>query len=346
MAASPLLPRTVAAATAGVYEYEAVRTTAGPTSLEIQVAVPEGFNFQPAFVAAIGAVVTDGRVTGVVPGFSELYNGRPDPLVSASGVTVSGCDVGVCHSDGTAVSVDIFTSQDSGGPGAMNRLYLVVEGPHPKVTLQSDGWTLQPTTFAYRYIDGSSSADVSVFAEQYGVEAFRSATLSGGVYGSMAQAAPPCSSGAPVVGGATTAQVGVGQVTLSGGKSSPSSSCPSQTSTYIADWAAGATQWTLSGLVVGDATLQEVRLFVVDLAAPEAQSGSAPTPGSTPASTPAPTAASAGGDVVSAAASAQGTPDAITGLPMTSSTSGSAAGAVVGGVLLPLAAFRFLRRRP
>ena len=254
----------------GVFEYVVARTVAGPTSINLDVFVPEGFTFSPAFVGTVGATVDGGHISNVYTGFAERLNGRPDPVVAAHGVTVSACGVGMCRIDGALGSGGVLAYQDDGQPGGMNRIYLVVEGPTPTVTLKGTGWSLEPATFSYRYIDGMHAGDASAYAEEQGVEVFRSATLDGAPGGSIAEGAPPCSGGAP--GGGTSVQIGVGQVQLTGGTTTPSTRCPSLPSTYLASWAPGATQWSLKGFAVGNSTLQETRLFVIDL--PSAGPGS------------------------------------------------------------------------
>ena len=262
----------------GVFEYVIARNAAGPTSIEVNVYVPEGFTFTPAFVGMVGASFDGGHITNVYSGFAERYNGRPDPVIAVHGVTLTACGVHSCRLDGVLASGDALSYQDDGQPGGMNRMYLVVEGPPPTVTLRGSGWSLEPATFDYRYVDGMHSGDASVYAEEQGVEVFRSATLGGGAGGSIAEGSPPCSGGAP--GGGTSVQIGVGQVRLIGGTTSPSTRCPSLPSTYLASWAGAATQWSLKGFAIGNSTLQETRLFVIDLPSAGPGSFSAPSRGS------------------------------------------------------------------
>lgn len=249
------------------YHFEVVRTTTSASSFELTVDMspPSGSDLD-AYTAAVGFRTGEtGAVESVVGLGATALGATNEPGVFYDGTAVTTCTAaGVCNAQPTFAAVTLVGHKDNGEADALNRYYVVVEG---KVALsdirfEAKGWVLAETSLETRYSDLRDAEGAAVTATpSVSANAFLSTQLAGGASGSLAMAAPPCSQ-------ATSGVVarGAGRMTLSGGTEDQVQMCPFVGGNgVLADHAPAATTWEASGLVAGDSTLHEGRLFVVDL---------------------------------------------------------------------------------
>jgi hypothetical protein len=247
-----------------LHQFELVRTTTGPSSIEFaaHLSPPDGWDMD-AFAGMV-AVRTDedGAVLAVEPGYASTigHNNEPEVYHDGEEVASAPCETPPCVVTNSGGATVFILMEDDGGPGAMNRYYVVFEGADVNVAhFKVDGWELHETTgLTYRYVDWRRSQGAGAAAFGHGVTFFNAAEADGGAQGSVAMAIPPCSNNA-VPGGA-----GAGLVTLRGGQHESTAQCPSLLP-VTAGHAQGAVRWRAEGTAVGDNTLNEVPLFVLDL---------------------------------------------------------------------------------
>jgi len=248
--------------------YEFVRTTTGSSSLSYV------FDVQPdasgswsdgGFAGQIAARVARSGTDTVLALPSEVFGRFDDPQAGAGSNDYRVCaPAGGCAVERTLEYGGVTQYSDRTAAGAPNRFFVALEG-HSTFRYRAKGWRLARTGFSYRYVTGEGSSYLAVYAGDAGAEAFNRATLPGGRAGSIAAAYPPCSTSITAIG-AEPAPRGAGTSTLSGGHSRQQVTCPTDVfHQFMSDAAAHRTTWTLSGPVVGDPTLQHVRLFIVDL---------------------------------------------------------------------------------
>ena len=236
------------------------RITSGPASFELLVTAD--FDETGAFIGSLDGEVTKGRVVGVRPGFATSMGERDGVGVSAMGDSINSCDqVDVCTAEGIGQGFQAISYQDDEGGDSTNFVLLAAEAKDISYKFDSNGWRLRVVDWPFRYLDTDGSDAVSLgTGSGEGAEVFFEATLRGGRHGSLAVALPPCS----------TAHIGVvdrgvGEATLSGGVEEKTTTCPTDRPSGAATWAPKKTTWRLEGTVLGDSTLNETRLFVIDL---------------------------------------------------------------------------------
>lgn len=250
------------------HHFELVRTTDGPSSFRITLDVT-GANGASGVEAFAGAFAIRTNEQGSIQRVNGL-GGSSVGRENSPGIWINGSETSTCTEANVCVGSTVLGYQkfimleDDGGPDAYNRLFIVVDGDvHVDVTFESEGWVLAETELEYRYADFRSSEGVGVVTPVRSADLFLSAELDGGKLGSIAQAIPPCSS---TITGLVSR--GIGELRLSGGEEPSSLRCPSvlgDQPELLDDVARGATTWSAEGMVVGDNTLQEGRLFVIDL---------------------------------------------------------------------------------
>lgn len=250
------------------HHFELVRTTNGPSSFRITLDVfaAQGASGVEAFAGAF-AIRTDKQ--GSIQSVNGL-GGSPVGEENSPGIVINGSETSTCTAANACVGSTVLGYQkfimheDDGGPEAYNRLFIVIDGDvRVEVTFESEGWVLAETDLEYRYADFRSSEGVGVVTPVRSADLFVSAELDGGELGSIAQAIPPCSSS--VTG---LVSRGIGELRLNGGEEPSSLRCPSvlgDQPELLDDIARGATTWSAEGMVVGDNSLQQGRLFVIDL---------------------------------------------------------------------------------
>jgi hypothetical protein len=231
------------------------RTTPG-ASFDLHATL--GLDQGGGFAGAIGARVHDGKVQSASP-WSQSSYGHTDDGVHAMGTHVTTCTLGQCGLAGSEFSADYRISLDGSAGDDENAIFVVLEGAAISYSFESDGWTLTKVPFGYRYVDGADANAVDAGDPQAGAQVFLDASAPGGSGGSLAQAVPPCRTAAQGL------SRGVGQVTLDGGATTPSITCPTSGWGAIADHAAAATTWRAHGVAAGDRTLRDTALLVVDL---------------------------------------------------------------------------------
>lgn len=252
---------------ADVTRFELVRTTTGPASYRLVVnhRSGDGSTGLSGLAAAVAfRTDTSGTVTSTRSGFVVT-----DDSDRRAGVWVDGEERLCGHAEpcptGRIVlgAQTVIADSDDGGEDVPNRVFVVFEGYDLDLSFGGDGWELHEADFDHRYVEWQQDSPLGVSGGMDGVEVFTGTSLDGGALGSIAVAMPPCSpSHASVTLGVAK---GVGTLTLLGGPNEPSLTCPGTGFLSLTDHAPAATTWTADGVVVGEYTFEDVRLFVFDL---------------------------------------------------------------------------------
>ena len=262
--------------------YMLVRTTDGPASFQISAGGSPGDGVD-AFAGVIGARVEDGEAKAVFPGTHATYGRTDSTTVYGLGdEPTTACELGGPCTVLTTLGGGVQTYlSDDGGKDVPNRVYVVIEAAYIDFAVEAKGWELRPADFDYRYVDNLESDAIGASQNSRGVEVFFESTAPGGANGSVAQANPPCTRSV-----VNQVSRGVGRMTLDGGPSSPTFTCPLDTD-LIGDFARGATTWRAHGYIAGQNDLANTHLFVVDLpkhgGPPAAEPEQAPAGSSAPA---------------------------------------------------------------
>lgn len=247
---------------------ELTRTTRGPSSFDLTLVLTHNARGAAGLAANVGGRQVNGRYTEVVPGFVSSVARSDNRTVSVRGQQVSACDASsnLCFNQSAALNglfVSSTSYRDTGEAGNLTTWYAVAEGASARYDFKGRGWKVRRIKVPYRFVDGSDGQLAAHAGPVDGVEVYnRPVTLSGGRSGSLAVAAPPCST--------TTVGVprGLARLTLNGGREPVVAECPTATSNpNKGAWAASSTTWTLSGYAVGETSLAETRAFVLDLPA-------------------------------------------------------------------------------
>lgn len=236
-----------------------VRTsTDASASMHLNLSVVPGE--RAAVYSVTFATLRRGRITSVDLAGASSPGASDHTQVRANGTSTSLCSRGVCQLDWETLTSGVGAGA-SGGPNGPNVLFVVAQAPGGSVGYSVDlvGWQLIPTSFTYRWVNGVDSAAVGAFAGPYGVEAFTDASLRGGTSGSIAIAIAPCDAN-----GTNAASKGIGRLTLDGGVTQPTFTCPLNANP-VGSWATRATDWRVHGQVAGSAGGHDTRLFVLDL---------------------------------------------------------------------------------
>jgi hypothetical protein len=245
---------------------ELTRTTAGPSSFDLTLFLSYNAKGGEGFIAEVGGRRSSGGFAYVEPGFVSSAGRSDNRTVSVHGQQVSACDhsSALCFNQTTLNGLFLSSTSysDTGAAGSITTWYAVAEGVAVKYEFRGKGWKVRRVVLPYRFVDGSDGQIAAHAAVVDGVEVFdRPVTARGGRWGSLALAAPPCSTSAVSV-----VPRGVARLTLRGGRTIPVAECPNSASNpNKGAWAPAATTWTLDGYAVGETALAETRAFVLDL---------------------------------------------------------------------------------
>lgn len=238
----------------------AYRTTTDAGSLDIQVVAPPRPG-RPSFVGTVMTHVERSRVTAVSHGAADAAGTSDEVEAWGAGHAASSCEHGYCYLAGSTIHAETWVSlSNPAGSGGTNVVFIVARGPEIRFSYKATGWAVKRVPLSYRWVSGDDTASVAVHGRGNGVEVFDGeATLPGGRFGSVAVATAPCSE-------STSGLVsrGIGTMTLNGGRTTPSLTCPTDDQT-IASYALHTTAWRAAGTVAGDTNTSEARLFVLDL---------------------------------------------------------------------------------
>lgn len=243
------------------------RLSSGPTSYDLDVTVRPAERRAGGF-ATVDARVERDRIVEVFPGDAVIFDPENEPYVYLNGDETSTCDFGLCDFYCCAAFGASDEYDDKTGDGRSNRLFVALWAPDFSYVLQAEGWTLRTARWPFRFVWGARTKAIGVGSGSVrGAEVFMEATAPGGRHGSLAVAGAPCS--AADVGFPPR---GVGRATLEGGVEDEEVFCPTDGDPaagqfFVSSWAPEATGWRFHGLVAGDTTLAQARLFVLDLPA-------------------------------------------------------------------------------
>lgn len=235
------------------------RTTSGPSSFTLDVGVTNDHS-NGSFVGEVGARIVRGKPVSVVPAFAASSRRWEDTTLRVGDLTVTSCQVGVCHDDHLKGYQGLGTTySDDGRADEPNYFFVVAYGHNVEFGFRGTGWRVFRAPLAFRYVDGPADAEASSHLLMASAEVFTGATATGGRLGSLAVAIPPCS-----VAMSGLVARGVGRVTLEGGAEPVEATCPADR-TFIGSYARAATRWRLTGTAAGDSSAQDTRMFVLDL---------------------------------------------------------------------------------
>lgn len=233
------------------------RTTRGPSQFHLNVSVIPGE--RGGFIGSVYAVVRKGRVVQVGFGYGSSGGRTDDPTVYSPKASFDSCDVGTCDVGQTLEMGEVDYYIDPEGTEDWTHLFVAAWGRTIGHRFEGKGWTLRTARLPFRFVDGQDAEAFGASHAGTGAEAFLSASAPGGRYGSIAVGMPPCSNHTIPV-----ASRGVGEVVLEGGVRPESVLCPGL-GPVVDSWARAGTTWRFSGRAVGETTLEETRLFVLDL---------------------------------------------------------------------------------
>ncbi|MDX6216162.1 MAG: hypothetical protein QOG99_1746, partial [Frankiales bacterium] len=202
-----------------------VRTTSGPASFSLTIQGSLDHEHSRGFDGAFSARVDGGRLTRIASLGAEAFFYDSDPEAKVAQNRVKVCrPLGGCIVNRTLAYGIGIDSTDHGGSDVDNRLFVVEEGP-ANIQFHGQGWTLRKVPLRYRYVLAADADADGAFTGVNSVEMFRRASLSGGPDGSAASAEPPCSTSTVGVA-AEPVPRGAGTITLSGGATPQSVTCP------------------------------------------------------------------------------------------------------------------------
>ena len=240
------------------------RTTNGPSSWTLNVSIANDHT-NGSFVGGAGARFVRGKPVNAIALAAASSRRWEDSTLQVGDVRVSSCTVGVCGDDRVlgAKALGSTYSDDGLNEDAATHFFVVAYGRDVSYTFRGRGWQVvtDRAPLAYRYVDGGEHSVASSHVGLYGVEVSGEYAARGGRHGSLALAFPPCS-----VAASGIVSRGVGAVTLDGGAEPKTFVCPADRA-YLSDYAPRATTWRLHGPAAGETTLQETRLFVLDVPA-------------------------------------------------------------------------------
>jgi hypothetical protein len=245
---------------------ELTRTTGGPSSFELSLVLSYNAKGGEGFIGEMGGRRSASGFAYVEPGFVSSAGRSDNRTVSLHGQQVSACaqTSALCfnQSDLDGLFVSSTSYSDASAVGSITTWYAVAEGLSVKYEFRGKGWKVRRVSLPYRFVDGSDGQVAAHAAVVDGVEVFdQPVAARGGRWGSLALAAPPCSTSAVSV-----VPRGVARLTLRGGRTEPEAVCPSSgTNPNKGAWAPAATTWTIDGYAVGETALAETRAFVLDL---------------------------------------------------------------------------------
>jgi len=252
-----VIPAASADSAPGAVTFELIRTTSGPSQFDLSVSASPGPD--GVLIGEADTYARSGHVVRIDGG--AIVGDNPE----AQGLDVGNVHIRTCSYTGTCAPggfdvVLLGVSYASGSSaGDVNELFFVVRGTRISIRLTAKGWRLRnaPLTFHDQPTQQDAAASAAVAGR--GVAVTGGAASPGGRSGSVAVAMPPCS-----ISDVGAVARGAGRVTLIGGVTSPSFTCPATTAPVLASYATSATQWRIDGLVAGDTTLANQALLVID----------------------------------------------------------------------------------
>lgn len=231
-----------------------------PTSYDLQLGVELDHTYG-GFIGDVGGYFSRGRPVSSETSYFGSVRRWENDTVQVGNTTFTTCQAGLlCYGDDDPGMYGLgSTYADNGESHAPNYYFVVATGRHVEYTFHGTGWTLVRTPLTSRYLDGGDTGAAAVHVLQSGVEVYGDGSLPGGRYGSIGAGKPPCSLAA-----SSLVSRGVGSVTLEGGVDRPEFTCPTSR-VMLSSYATGPTTWRLRGTAVGDNTMADSRLFVLDL---------------------------------------------------------------------------------
>jgi hypothetical protein len=252
-------PVASAGSAAQTMTFEVIRTTSGSSHFDLWITASPGE--RGALIGEAEAYVRAGRVTRVDGG--AIVSNEP----RAQGLDAGNLHIRTCGYTGTcnpgqyaAALLGVTYASSASSAGDINALYVVVRAANISVKFKGAGWALRKQPLAFRNQATRQSATASVSDAGSGVAVTEGARATGGDEGSLAVAVPPCS-----ISQENVVARGVGQMTLTGGVTTPRYTCPAAIKPPImASYARTSTTWQLTGWAAGDTTLADQALLVID----------------------------------------------------------------------------------
>jgi len=236
----------------------AYRTTTGAAALDLQVDAPPGS--KPSVIAMVVATIDRSRIVSLDLA-GVLLSGEADRVhVKANGGGTTLCDEGVCMADTSTQSAgSAITIRNDAGDDRYNVMFVVARGASVTYSAKAKGWAIKRVTFPYRITAGADTAIAAAYGLGSGAEVFGDVSAPGGTTGSIAVSEPPCSESYN-----GTVSRGAGTLTLDGGVTRPTFTCPADRGA-LASWSRRKTTWRVHGTMAGETTQAGARLFVLDL---------------------------------------------------------------------------------
>ena len=257
LCAAAAVPPAAGAASSATRTFVLVRTTSGASSFNLSLSASPDSN--GLLIGEADTYSKGGYVSRVDSG--AIVGSHP----SSQGIDAGSLHVRTCSYTGTCApgSLDLaflgFSYSSNNSSGDINALYFVMRGSRLQVKFTGTGWALKSVPLAFRAQEVQNNAVVAVSIANRGAAITDGASAPGGRSGSVAVAEPPCS----------TSDVGVlarglGRVTLTGGVTSPTFTCPAPAAAILGSYARKSTTWQLTGVAAGDSTLSDEALLVID----------------------------------------------------------------------------------
>ncbi|MFT5563852.1 MAG: hypothetical protein ACI970_000568 [Myxococcota bacterium] len=243
------------------WTYVLERTSADETAFTMNVSVSSGTG-ESTFVGMVGLEESSNET--VAHGMLMHYrSGDLAPRGHLMGESID-CGQPGCGVVGQVGGSGVFYAYESATSDVqLTRVLLAVRSPTAPVIELRDtvGWALRPVAFAFTTTTGAESESAGVQHVTIGAEAFIRAEADGFQDGSVAMAELPC---APLDFGVP---IGAGRATLTGGTTSPTTTCAGESSEPIAAIAADVTTWVFAaeGAAVGLNGTFDTRLMVSEV---------------------------------------------------------------------------------
>lgn len=235
-----------------------MRTTSGGSGFNLSVAATTAD--RGVLIGEADTYAAQHRLVGA-DGGAILGEDPPGQGIDAGGLHVrtcgytNTCQPGNLDLIGLGVSYEAQTSK-----GDVNLLWFVARGRQVQVKFSGHGWRMQRVPLNFRAVATQAASTAGSTLAAHGADLFQASDKTPGAStGSVAVASPPCS-----IATVGIVSRGVGQVNLTGSETAPSYMCPSNRAPILASYSRHKTQWQLQGLVVGDSTLANEALLIID----------------------------------------------------------------------------------
>lgn len=204
----------------------------------------------PGYFATVSASEHDGELDPYFPDVLELGEPSEPPrtygALGARDLCASPVVSCTRKPGSSSLGFSISYSIGRGDEVSHTRLYLAMEGTRIETSSISRGWRMHSRSGG---LARSTAGGTGARAFGASVEAQPEARLPGGRRGSIGIGVPPCD------------ELGLGIVSLTGGRRPVTDTCPAYP---LSAAAKGATQWVLSGTAAGLSS-SRTRLLVIDL---------------------------------------------------------------------------------